>query len=232
MMFQRWTGVCRVPVCLLFFINAQLMPGLAATALTQAFDGKGNSAGGLHRLIVTENPESSEYICPTELGAAIDAVIDRPQFRRTHWGILIEPLSPNAFADQSRLPSRVAEPRGLNRTSTVNPNPTLYSRDAQRYFIPASNVKLLTTAAALLQLGSEFRIRTSVYDAGAGSLRVVGRGDPSLTQAQLKDLAQQLKRRGVRNVPKLIVDDGYFQGEVVNLSWDWEDVQSDYGEIG
>jgi len=229
MMFQRWTGVCRVPVCLLFFINAQLMPGLAASALTQAFDGKGNSAGGLHRLIVTENPESSEYICPTELGAAIDAVIDRPQFRRTHWGILIEPLSPNAFADQSRLPSRVAEPRGLNRTSTVNPNPTLYSRDAQRYFIPASNVKLLTTAAALLQLGSEFRIRTSVYDAGAGSLRVVGRGDPSLTQAQLKDLAQQLKRRGVRNVPKLIVDDGYFQGEVVNLSWDWEDVQSDYG---
>ena len=100
-------------------------------------------------------------------------------------------------------------------------------------------MKLLTTAAALHQLGSEFRIRTSVYvspavppnvaSAGASSLRVVGRGDPTLTDVHLRELAQQLKRQGVRNVQQLVVDDGYFQGDAVNLSWQWEDLQADYG---
>jgi D-alanyl-D-alanine carboxypeptidase/D-alanyl-D-alanine-endopeptidase (penicillin-binding protein 4) len=90
-------------------------------------------------------------------------------------------------------------------------------------------VKLLTTAAALRQLGSQFRIRTSVYAAGAGSLRVVGRGNPSLTDTQLSELARQLKRQGVRHVQQLIVDDGYFQGDAVHPTWEWEDVQADYG---
>ncbi len=165
---------------------------------------------------------AQDSICPARLGAAIDAVINRPQFRRARWGILIEPLSV----------------KGMDRAS-VNSDDPLYRRDAEHYFIPASNLKLLTTAAALRQLGSDFRIRTSVYSseavasgrspAGVSSLRVVGRGDPSLTNAQLRELAQQLKRQGVRRVEQLIVDQGYFQGNVVNLHWEWEDVQADYG---
>ncbi len=186
MTFQLLAVIRRTPVFLLLFFNAQFMPVLAAE----------------NRY---EKQQSSKSICPAQLGAAIEAVINRPQFRRARWGILIEPLSSNPT------------------------NRALYSREAQGYFIPASNVKLLTTAAALRQLSSEFRIRTSIYETGAGVLRVVGRGDPSLTDAQLKDLAQQLKRQGVRNVQQLVVDNGYFQGDAINLTWDWEDVQSDYG---
>jgi len=186
MTLQLLAVIRRTPVFLLLFFNAQFMPVLAAE----------------NRY---EKQQSSKSICPAQLGAAIEAVINRPQFRRARWGILIEPLSSNPT------------------------NRALYSREAQGYFIPASNVKLLTTAAALRQLGSEFRIRTSIYETGAGVLRVVGRGDPSLTDAQLKDLAQQLKRQGVRNVQQLVVDNGYFQGDAINLTWDWEDVQSDYG---
>jgi serine-type D-Ala-D-Ala carboxypeptidase/endopeptidase (penicillin-binding protein 4) len=148
---------------------------------------------------------SSESICPAQLGTAIETVINRPQFRRARWGILVEPLSPKA---RSR---------------------PFYSLNADRYFIPASNTKLFTTAAALLALGSDYRIRTSIYDAGGGRLRVVGRGDPSLTDTQLRDLAQQLKRQGVRNIRELIVEDGYFRGDVVHPTWEWEDVQADYG---
>ena len=133
--------------------------------------------------------------------AAIESFIESPQFSRGRWGILIQ-------------------------TSSAQ---TLYSRDAQKYFIPASNVKLLTTAAALHELGSEFRIRTSIYGTSGGSLRVVGRGDPSLTDAQLKKLAQQLSRRGIRQVQHLIAEDDYFQGHAVNPNWEWEDVQTDYG---
>jgi D-alanyl-D-alanine carboxypeptidase/D-alanyl-D-alanine-endopeptidase (penicillin-binding protein 4) len=106
---------------------------------------------------------------------------------------------------------------------------TLYSRDAQKYFIPASNVKLLTTAAALHKLGADFRIKTSVYSGENGSLYVAGRGDPSIAEAQLKSLAQQLKQRGISQVNQLIGDDSYFQGSAVNPNWEWEDAQAGYG---
>ncbi|MEG4861085.1 D-alanyl-D-alanine carboxypeptidase/D-alanyl-D-alanine-endopeptidase [Microcoleus sp. K1-B1] len=141
-------------------------------------------------------------ICPGELGAQVDAIANRPEFSRSRWGILIQPLS-----------------------STT----TLYSRDAQKYFIPASNAKLLTTAAALQKLGADFRIKTSVYSGENGSLYVAGRGDPSIAEAQLKSLAQQLKQRGISQVNQLIGDDSYFQGNAVNPNWEWEDAQAGYG---
>ena len=149
-----------------------------------------------------QTPAVAGDICPGELGAQVDAIANRPEFSRSRWGILIQPLSSTA---------------------------TLYSRDAQKYFIPASNVKLLTTAAALQKLGADFRIKTSVYSGENGSLYVVGRGDPSITEAQLQSLAQQLKRRGVDRVNELIGDDSYFQGSAVNPNWEWEDAQSGYG---
>ncbi|MBD0263057.1 MAG: D-alanyl-D-alanine carboxypeptidase/D-alanyl-D-alanine-endopeptidase [Tolypothrix sp. Co-bin9] len=144
----------------------------------------------------------TKNICPTQLAAAVDEVINRPQYSRVRWGILVQPLY-----------------KGQN----------LYSRDAQKYFTPASNAKLLTTAAALQQLGANFRIRTSVYQDGIGVLRVVGRGDPSFSDTQLVELAKQLKAKGITQIRKLIADDSYFQGDIVSPSWEWEDVYSDYG---
>ena len=152
--------------------------------------------------VAAQTPAVAGDICPGELGAQVDAIANRPEFSRSRWGILIQPLSSTA---------------------------TLYSRDAQKYFIPASNVKLLTTAAALQKLGADFRIKTSVYSGENGSLYVAGRGDPSITEAQLKSLAQQLKRRGVDRVNELIGDDSYFQGSAVNPNWEWEDAQAGYG---
>jgi len=43
----------------------------------------------------------------------------------------------------------------------------------------------------------------------------VGRGDPSLTDAQLKELAQQLSRSGIRQVSQLIAEDNYFHGQLL-----------------
>ncbi len=144
----------------------------------------------------------TKNICPTQLGAAVDEVINRPQYSRVRWGILVQPL----YKRQN-----------------------LYSRDAEKYFTPASNAKLLTTAAALQQLGANFRIRTSIYQDGIGVLRVVGRGDPSFSDTQLVELAKQLKAKGITQIRKLIADDSYFQGDIVSPSWEWEDVYSDYG---
>lgn len=147
----------------------------------------------------TTTPRS---LCPAQLGANLDAIANRPLFNRVRWGISVQTLV-----------------SGQN----------LYSRDAQKYFIPASNVKLLTTAAALQQLGANFRIRTSVMRESDGVLRVVGRGDPSIKDAQLTALAKQLKQKGITQIKKLIADDSYIQGDVVQPSWQWEDIQSDYG---
>ncbi|MEA5579086.1 D-alanyl-D-alanine carboxypeptidase/D-alanyl-D-alanine-endopeptidase [Anabaena sp. UHCC 0451] len=144
---------------------------------------------------------TAKYTCPAQIESSINSVINRPLFKRMRWGILVKPISSQK---------------------------TLYNRDGEKYFIPASNTKLLTTAAALQKLGANFRIRTSVYQDINGILRVVGRGDPSLKDAQLTILAKQLYQQGIREIDQLIADDSYFQGEVVHPSWQWEDVQFYY----
>lgn len=131
--------------------------------------------------------------CQANLANQIEAITDRPEFQRARWGILVQTLGPNPQ--------------------------TLYAQDAGQFFIPASNVKLLTTAAALTRLGAEFRIRTTVYQipnaAGQTILQIVGQGDPSFTDAQLAALAQQVFGRGIRQIDRLIADDRYFRGETV-----------------
>ncbi len=153
----------------------------------------------------SQKPGSAKLLCAAQLGGAIAAITNRPQYARSQWGVLVQTLS--------------ATPH------------TLYTYESNRYFIPASNVKLLTTAAALRQLGPQFRYRTSIYEvaAPATTLRLVGRGDPSFTNVQLRSLAEQLRRQRIRQVDHLIVDDSYFQGTAINPSWEWEDIQADYG---
>ncbi|MGJ3252817.1 MAG: D-alanyl-D-alanine carboxypeptidase/D-alanyl-D-alanine endopeptidase [Elainellaceae cyanobacterium] len=124
--------------------------------------------------------------------------------------------------------------------SPSNQIETLYARDAHQFFIPASNAKLLTTAAALTQLRPQFRIRTSVYRdlsasyrdlsaSGETVLRVIGRGDPTLTDADLALLARQIGDRSITHITHLMGDDHYFRGSAINPNWEWEDVQAGYG---
>ncbi|NET25531.1 MAG: D-alanyl-D-alanine carboxypeptidase/D-alanyl-D-alanine-endopeptidase [Okeania sp. SIO1I7] len=152
--------------------------------------------------LIALSQETATTICPSELSNRIDAVINRPIFNRSRWGILVETLSEKT---------------------------TVYNRDAEYYFIPASTAKLLTTAAVLQKLRPQFRIRTSVYGDGNGNIYVVGRGDPSLTETQLQSLAEQLKEQGIETINQLIADDSYFEGTGVNPNWEWEDVQAGYG---
>jgi serine-type D-Ala-D-Ala carboxypeptidase/endopeptidase (penicillin-binding protein 4) len=144
-------------------------------------------------------------VCANQISTAINEIIDRPELRRYRWGIVVQGLG------------------GTNQ---------LYNRDGDRLFIPASNVKLITTAVALRQLGSDTRLRTSVYQlpniGNSSNLLVVGRGDPSLTATGLQSIAQQLKQRGIKQISQINFDDSYFRGEQINGEWEWDDLSTDY----
>ncbi|MGQ9869308.1 D-alanyl-D-alanine carboxypeptidase/D-alanyl-D-alanine endopeptidase [Leptodesmis sp.] len=146
-------------------------------------------------------------LCPIRLPASINEVLNR--LPTTRWGILVQTLD----TPTSRF--------------------TLYAQNPDRLLIPASNNKLLTTTAALQQLGANYRIRTTVTgndrSSSLSTLRIIGRGDPSLTTAHLTRLTQQLAERNIRQVALLIGDDTYFQGTSTNPNWDPDDTLQGYG---
>ncbi|HAZ49804.1 MAG TPA: D-alanyl-D-alanine carboxypeptidase/D-alanyl-D-alanine-endopeptidase [Cyanobacteria bacterium UBA11369] len=205
MKFQRLSKTGKSFSFLILLIATQWITLKVASANSQTVSPRQSESQQKRESKAGETPTPQEFlpksICPASLPGAIEAIASRPQFSRARWGMSIQTLSNGQ---------------------------TLYTREANRYFIPASSVKLLTTAAALRQLGANYRIRTSIYG-NENLLRVVGRGDPSLTDAELKDLAKQLKQRGIRQVKQLIVEDGYFQGQMLNPDWEFGDVYASYG---
>lgn len=130
---------------------------------------------------------------------------------------------------------------------------TLYSRNADRLFVPASNAKLFTLALALNRLGANYRFETRVLAAAApdaggvvrGGLRFIGGGDPNLSGrvvpyrmnappgnslAAIDDLADQIVKRGVTRVEGGITgDDTWYVWERYPEGWAVDDTQYDYG---
>lgn len=117
----------------------------------------------------------------------------------------------------------------------------LVSRDGDKLFTPASNMKIFTTAVALDLLGADYRWRTSVYsvrpmDANGvvdGDLTLYGRGAPdfdSKAKGGLPALVDQLYERGLRRVRgNVIGDESYFRAERHAVGWQWNDLQWYYG---
>jgi D-alanyl-D-alanine carboxypeptidase/D-alanyl-D-alanine-endopeptidase (penicillin-binding protein 4) len=108
--------------------------------------------------------------------------------------------------------------------------------NADEPMIPASNMKLLTTAAALDTLGKDFVFRTELRvtdtgDGGTPDLVIRGDGDPALGDPVLlkeadltaEDLLQQwveaVKQTGSAHFGRLIVDDSVFDRRMVHPGW-------------
>ncbi len=128
----------------------------------------------------------------------------------------------------------------------------LYERDANHLFIPASNMKMFTTAAALEELGPDYIFHTTVESDAVPDaqgrvwdLYLVGRGDPNLgvrtfpytyhgaqqpADKFLEELADHVKAQGVREVVgKLVADDSYFVWEPFAPNWAADDLDWGYG---
>ncbi len=111
---------------------------------------------------------------------------------------------------------------------------SLYSRNPDALLNPASNVKLFTSAAALVRLGHEWRFDTEfLMDAqpstvvrtgkAKGNLYVRGKGDPSITTDRLWLIVNDMWYKGLRSITgNIVLDDSYFDSESVGPGFDQE----------
>jgi len=114
-------------------------------------------AAGIPAFVATSTPPVAPAPMAVSLAGRVEAVIDGPDYRHASWGILV-------------VNARTGE--------------TVFSRNPETMFAPASVTKLFTTAAALIAVGPDSISETSVYQRGPvvngtlhGDLILVGAGD-------------------------------------------------------
>ena len=163
----------------------------------------------------TPTPTPMQYLTLPEVQAKIQNVLSRPNLQRGQIGVKIVSLDTNKV---------------------------VYEQNAEKYFMPASNMKGYTIAAALEKLSPDFRFVTSVYatalpDANGvikGDLTIYGRGDVSLSNTfydgdyykGLDALADKIVLAGVKKIEgNLIGDETYFSGSAIPNGWEWDDLQ-------
>lgn len=159
--------------------------------------------------------------------ARVEATLAQPGADKGYWGVLV-----------------VAAQTGE----------VLYALNAQRYFTPASNTKLFSTALAMAVLGPDYRFRTTIETHGTldrsgrlrGDLVLAGRGDPNLSNRKLPmgkeverdgppekvlaEFADRVAARGVKQIEgDVVADDSYFAYERFPSGWDIDDMLWGYG---
>lgn len=147
----------------------------------------------------------------------IDSLVSLPQFRNMHWGVLVvDPVAGD----------------------------TLYAHNADKLFMPASNMKLVTGSVALDRLGPDFRFATTYLAAGTitdstlvGHLLIEGTGDPSVSEsmhdedplAPLRQVADSLRARGIVRIAGHLLPHGdAFSDAPYGYGWAWDDFDAAY----
>ena len=158
-----------------------------------------------------------------DISKEISTILEQPPLDRAHWGIDVVELDTGK---------------------------QIYSQNPDQLFLPASNAKIFTTAAALAMAGPDYRFRTTVEAEGSlddhgrlqGNLVIVGRGDPNIsgrvlpyslktqrTQPHtqiLEEMADQVAQSGLKRVDgDLIGDDTYYAFERYAEGWALDDLQ-------
>ncbi len=115
----------------------------------------------------------------------------------------------------------------------------IYSHNATKALIPASNMKLITTAAALHYLGPLFEYETRIGLSGE-TLVIIGSGDPLLGDEKtdtkygrdigwiFEEIVQAFQERGIESVNDIIVDSTIFDDERVHPNWPASDLNRWY----
>jgi serine-type D-Ala-D-Ala carboxypeptidase/endopeptidase (penicillin-binding protein 4) len=141
----------------------------------------------------------------------IDDIFNDPSFRNANWGVVIQSLKSGEY---------------------------FYKRNEDKFFVPASNLKLFTTAAGLLLLGPNYRFLTKIwtngYNSGStlyGDLVIQGRGDPTISgRLYNNDInyvfdtwIDSLAELGIDKIKgNIIGDDNLFDDIGLGEGWAWD----------
>jgi D-alanyl-D-alanine carboxypeptidase/D-alanyl-D-alanine-endopeptidase (penicillin-binding protein 4) len=129
--------------------------------------------------------------------------------------------------------------RGADVGVTVrdaNSGEVVYTRSGSRRSQVASNMKVLTTAAALDLLGTDYKWKTELVSSASksgstlnGDLVLRGTGDPTMSAQRYKALADTLKNSGVTKVNgAVLLDDSKFDPMPYPTGWAWDDEPYSY----
>src|SRR5690606_8412908 len=155
----------------------------------------------------------------TRLQRELDTLLTTGQAARVLWGVRVLALD-----DEGRA------------------GPVLYERSPDLLLMPASNMKVLTLAAAAERLGWDYQflttIRTTTRLEADGTIRgdlvIVGSGDPMIARRHggrelLASWADRLWQIGVRRIEgRIIGDASRFGGTTRGDGWEWDDLPYGY----
>ncbi|WP_299805138.1 D-alanyl-D-alanine carboxypeptidase/D-alanyl-D-alanine-endopeptidase [uncultured Shewanella sp.] len=106
-----------------------------------------------------------------------------------------------------------------------------FRKDAERLFVPASTMKLLTAVAATSALGRDFNFTTQIDSfVGIKNNRIEGDlflrfdGDPTLTTNDLRQLFKQLQKQGLKHIDGNLYLVGDQQETLQAPGWVWDDL--------
>lgn len=111
---------------------------------------------------------------------------------------------------------------------------TLYTKNDQHLFVPASILKVMTAEAALVYLGPEYRFQTNLLtdaksiDHGVihGNVYLVHSGDPTLTYTDFVDLMTALKEQKLERINgNVYIDNFAYDQDNFGPGWDWNDTR-------
>jgi D-alanyl-D-alanine carboxypeptidase/D-alanyl-D-alanine-endopeptidase (penicillin-binding protein 4) len=120
----------------------------------------------------------------------------------------------------------------------------LIKSEPQQSLVPASIMKVVTTATALEVLGPDFRFQTTMAASGIirndtlfGDLQIIGGGDPTLGSEYFPennhffvDWINAIRSRNIKVVQgNLILDATVYESQMIPNTWVWEDIGNYYG---
>jgi len=120
----------------------------------------------------------------------------------------------------------------------------LFKSEPQLSLVPASILKVVTTATALEVFGPDFRFTTTFSGSGTirndtlfGDLQIIGGGDPVLGSMYfpennhfLEDWIKTVQNKNIKVIQgNLIVDATIYESQMIPNTWVWEDIGNYYG---